>query len=170
MATTLSTVFGTAANLTITLTALATDDALLAGRQSTSLSVSGIATIPTDITLGGFISTGTTPSSNGVIELWAYGSLDDKPNYPDVLTGTDGNVTMTSLNVKQSGLVLLGSIQVTASSNIAYPFSVRGVAQYFGGVLPKNLGVFVVQSTGVTLNAGTTAHEISYRPMNYQSA
>lgn len=155
--------WGSSAAYTITLTGLATSSTKVAGRESTA--ISHTTADPLDYLVGGKITTGTTPTVSKTIDVWVYGSIDDTPTYPDVFDGTDSAETVTSENVRNSALKLLASMMVDATSDRSYWFGPSGIAQLFGGGLPKNHGLFVVHDTAVNLNATASNHAISYTPI-----
>lgn len=157
--------------LTITLASLAEDANLLTGRESTAFALDGVPSgLIVDAFISGKITTGTTPTVGEIIEIWAFGPIEDTPTYPDVMDGTDSAETITNEQVKQSGFVLVHSITVTADSNITYPFGPFGVANLFGGKIPTDIGVFVTHSTDVNLNSTAGNHEITITPVYFNSA
>lgn len=155
--------WGASAAYTITLTGLASSSTKVAGRESTA--ISHTTADPLDYLVGGKITTGTSPTANKTIDVWVYASIDDTPTYPDVFDGTDSAETVTSENVRNSALKLLTSIVVAGTSDIAYWFGPTGIAQLFGGGLPKNHGLFVTHDTVAALHATAANHAISYTPI-----
>lgn len=156
--------YGSSAALTITLASLASSAALVAGRESTA--VSNTTALSLDVLLTGKITVGTTPTINTSIEVWAYGSHNDTPDYPDVLDGTDSAETLMSAGIKRGALKHIVTLDVdSATSDRTYPFGPVSLASRFGGTLPKNWGVFVTQNTGVALNATGSNHAIEYTPV-----
>lgn len=149
-------------DLTITLASLASDTNLLAGRESTAV-VSSSQTFVEDYLLSGQITTGTTPTDNRVIEVWAYAQINDTPTYPDVLDGTDSNETITSDDIKAAILRQVVIIGTDNTSDQAYPFAPVSVVGLFGA-LPQRWGTFVVHNTGVNLNSTGGNHFISAAP------
>ena len=162
MSSNIKTAYGSSVNLTITLASLATDTNLLAGRASTAIDET--TNLYIDELLEGFISTGTSPTTAKEIDVWVYGSTDDVPTYPDGVTGSDANKTMTTVNILNTGLKLVASIATTATSNEKGYFGPISVASLFGGVLPKKWGVFVVHNSAVNLNATAGNHQITATP------
>lgn len=150
--------YASSADLTITLASLATSATLVAGRESTA--VSNTTNKYVDYLLGGRITTGTSPTA-GTIQVWAYGSFDDTPTYPDVLDGTDSAETMTSADIKRSSLKLIAVIVTDATSDRSYYFGPVSIANAFGGSIPKNWGVWVTHNTAVNLNATAGNHQIT---------
>jgi hypothetical protein len=150
--TTLKPLYGASAVLTVThLDSLASDTNLLAGWSSAVISNASNLSVTEKIT--GILTTGTSPTGNTNIFVYLWEALNDTPTYPDAITGSEAQITLTSTNVLNAGAFkLVDSILVDSTSNRAYPFSVD-VAQYFGGHMPKNYGVFIVHNTVAALNA-----------------
>ena len=145
--------------LTITLASLATSATLVAGRESTA--VDNTSNLYLDYLLSGKITTGTTPTTLKQIEVWVASPINDTPTWPDVLDGTDSVETLTSLDIKNSGLRLAAVMNTDATSDRTYYFSQVSVASLFGGVCPAKFVVFVTHNTAVILNATAGNHEIS---------
>jgi hypothetical protein len=154
--------------ITIGLGALASDANLLAGREGTA--VDNTTNLDQDHVLGGFVTTGTSPTVNTTIEVWAfcsYKTATGTPTYPDVLDGTDSNETITNAGVK-GFLRLVDSMTVTATSDKAYPIKPCSILQLFG-FMPKFWGIFVVHNTGVNLHATAGNHVFEYERIQAQS-
>lgn len=149
---TLKPLYGSSAALTVTnLASLASDSSLLAGWTSAVIANGTNLSVTEKIT--GLLKTGTSPTVNTNIFVYIWSALDDTPTYPDTITGSEALKTLTSANMRDAGAFKLAQvITVDSTSNRIYPFSVD-VAQLFGGHMPKNYGVFIVQNTGVALNA-----------------
>lgn len=154
--------YDASAALTITLASLATDTALLTGRQSTAIVNSTNKYL--DILVGGKISTGTSPTASKQIEVIAYGSVEDSPTFCDTVTGTDGGITITTTGIKLSAFFPICTIPTTNTSNVAYWFGPFSLAKLFGS-MPKRWGVFVTHNTGVNLHATGGNHAIYYTPV-----
>lgn len=156
--------YGASAALTITAGSLANDSTnLLAGRQSTV--VDNTSNLWLDYLIAGFVKAGTSPTANSTIEVWAFASADDTPTYPDVLGGSDAAVTLTSANVKNSGLRPIAFITVDSTSNRVYPIAPVSLANIFGFV-PKYWGIVLINGSGAALNASGTS--FSYTPVGMQ--
>lgn len=155
----IKTAYASSSNLTITLASLATDTNLLAGRASTV--VDNTSNLYLDYLLSGFITTGTSPTTAKSIDVYVYGCVDDTPTYPDAITGSDANKTITTANIRDAGLKLVVSIPTTATSNEKSYFGPVSVKSLFGGELPKKWGVFVVHNTAVNLNSTGGNHQIT---------
>jgi hypothetical protein len=137
------------------LASLAHDATLLTGRASTA--ISNATTLDLDHQLSGVIRVGSTaPTLSTTIEIWSYAAVSiasGVPTYPDGITGTDAGKTMTSANVKYSGLRWLATVTVDAVANRDYPIPPVGVAAQYGGNMPMFHGFFVTNGTGQALNA-----------------
>lgn len=156
--------WATDVDLTLTAASLASDTNLLAGRASTAV-VSSSQSFVTDFALSGFFTTGTSPTDARRIEVWAYGQINDTPTYPNSVTGTDANKTITTTAIKNVGFKLVAVIITSSTSDQTYPFGPVSVAGLFGGVLPERWGVFVVHNTGVNFNSTAGNHAVHAAPV-----
>lgn len=147
--------------MTITLASLASSST--AGRESTA--VDNSSTLAIDYLVGGKITSGTTPTANNVIEVWAYGTYDGT-EYTGAAAGTDGALTPSNKGLMK----LIDIIYVTATSNVAYKFGPVSVANLFGGVCPQKWGVWVLNTSAVALNSTGGNHEVYYTSVKYTSA
>ena len=111
-------VYGTAADVTITLTSLPTSSNKLTGRESTAIDNTSLLAL--DYLFSAKITTGTSPTTAKTIEIWCIPSWDGT-TYPDVFDGTDSAETITNAEVK-TGLcrALVAAITVNATSNVTY--------------------------------------------------
>lgn len=159
--------YGTTVSATITLASLATSSTKLVGRESTAIDNS--SNLYMDYLVSGQVTTGTSPTDAKTIEVWAYASFDDTPNYPDVFDGTDSAETVTSDNIKFSALRLVASMSTGSTSDRSYPFTPVSIKQLFGH-LPQYFGFFVTHDTGVNLNATAGNHFIDLTPITYTVA
>ncbi len=162
-----------AASATVTIglatTPLASSSTFVAGRQSAV--IDNTTNKYDDVFLAGKITVGTTPTTNTQILVYIYAILNDTPTYPDVMTGSDGDVTLTSVGVGQGFLKLAAACNVdSTTSNRGYPFGPVSVSQLFGGNMPNKWGVWVTHNTGVALNATAGNHFVSYTGVTYTVA
>jgi hypothetical protein len=159
--------YASPAAITITLASLATSATKVAGRESTA--IDNGTNLYVDALVSGKITTGTSPTADKTIEIWAYAAHDETPTYPDVFDGTDSDETVTSTYVKAGALRLLATLVVANTSDVTYWLAPTSVAQAFGGILPRRWGLFVTHDTGVNLNATGSNHELKYTGVNSQS-
>lgn len=152
--------YDTPFNATITLASLAYDGNLLAGRESAAITNSNGYL---DYLISGKITNGTSPGA-GVIEIWAFGSIDGT-TWPDVLDGTDSVETISSGSIKVEAGKLISSIANVAASGYTQWFGPMSLASIFGGTLPKAFVIFVTNGTGVSLNGTASNHQIRLTPV-----
>jgi hypothetical protein len=111
------------------------------------------------------IITGTGPTAGTFVECWLWEMMDDSV-YPDTLTGLEGAFTLTSANVKLSGVFKpANSITVDSNNGRTYYNSFR-LSQAFGMPPPKKWGAGVVNVTGVALGSGCVISRIPLQIQN----
>ena len=143
--------------LTLNLASLSSDTNLLSGRASTA--VDNRTNLDLDHLLSGVIRVGTSPTG-GQIEVYVYAPIQivsSTITYPDGITGTDANKTLTSANVKIAAVRHVQTLFGDTTSSRDHSFSPRSIAALFGGSMPQLWGAFVTHSTGVSLNATQVA-------------
>ena len=146
---------------------LASSATLVAGREATAPTVNSTSLFD-DVFLSGQVTVGTTPTSGTNILIYVFGALDKTPTWPDVMTGSDSNETITSVGVGVAYLNLVKTLVVdSTTSNRKYPFGPISLAQFFGGNMPDYWNVWVVHNTGVALNSTGGNHFIEYYGVNY---
>jgi hypothetical protein len=159
--------YDTSADLTIALASLASSSTLLAGLESTA--ISNAANLYMDVLLGGYITVGTTPTINTRIEVWVHAAINDTPDYVDVLDGTTGAETITTVDIKTQSMKLAALLFVPATtSDVKMHFAPVSLASLFG-LMPTHWGVFVTHNCGAALNATAGNHKISHTGAHYQS-
>lgn len=162
---TASPAYQTPATLTMTLASLASDTNLVAGRASTSINNGSAGADAIDALVGGKVTTGTSPTADRQIEVWAYGSYDGT-SYAGGATGSDANLTPQAKSLMR----LLTVIPTSSTSNQLYTWGPFSIAQAFGGAVPEKWGIYIVHNTGVALNATSGNHEVKYTPLKFESA
>lgn len=155
-------VYGTPADITITLASLATDANKLTGRESTALD--NTSALVEDYLVSGKITVGTSPTASKSIEVWAVGSWDGTL-WPDVFDGTDSAETITSAEIKVSVCKLVAAMATTNTSDRTYSFGPVSLASVFGGTVPPKVVLFVTHDTGVNLNSTSSNHQIRVQPV-----
>jgi hypothetical protein len=155
----LLTAYASSAAYTITLASLGSDTNLLAGRESTAVSNTSARYL--EYLVGGKVTTGTSPTATRLIWIFAYGSIDDTPTYPDVMDGTDSAETVTSADIRNA-LPMLQQLGTDNTSDRTYWMPPKALSLAFGGAIPKNHGLFLTHNTGVALNATGSNHALSH--------
>lgn len=153
--------------MTFTLNSLADSGAgQIAGRESTA--VSNLVTLAVDYLVGGILLTGTTPTANTVIELWCYAAFDGTPTYSGGATGTDNNLTPSTLGTKATMAFMIALQNLDATSNRQFNWGPFSVANLFGGSCPTAWGVYCMNNSGVALKS--TGNVTTYRSVVYTNA
>lgn len=165
MTTTATPSYGAAATLTITLASLATSvTATGVGREATA--VDNTSDLAIDSLVGGKIKTGTT-TANTQIEIWCIGSYDGT-SYSGSATGS--NAALTLIPATRSLLKLLTIIPIPDTTARTYAWGPFSVAQAFGGTMPTKWSIWVLNSSGASLDATAGNHEVKYTPVKYVSS
>jgi hypothetical protein len=121
-----------------------------------------------DALVGGSIMTGTSPTVNKQIEVWAFGTFDGGTTFSAGAGATDANLTITSGEKTQLRLLtIIGP--TTATSNQAYRWGPFSIQNAFGS-MPKKWGIFVVHNTAVNLNSTGGNHIVKHDVIKYTSA
>ena len=161
-----TTTYSASTTITCSVASLVSSTTFVAGQESAV--VSNVSDKYVDALLSGRITVGTTPTTNTNILVYVFSALDDVPNYPDVMDGTDSAETITSAGVGTGYLKLAATLTVdSATSNRVYEFSQVAIAPLFGGVLPARWSVFVTHNTGVALNSTAGNHFFKYTGIKY---
>lgn len=156
--------YGTATTLTYTLNSLATDATQLVGRQSTILNNGTL--LADDIFIGGkFVTHSVAPTVGKEIQVYCFASADDGTTYNAGAGAIDAGLTVTA--VKKALMVPIKIIPTDASTSSVYAWGPIGVAQFFGGCLPKHFGFWTTQNTGQILNAA--GNLMYYTAVQWQS-
>lgn len=143
----IQTLYGTATAVTITLAGLAS----AAGRASTFINFGTMSPVPLDAAVMVTIKSGATVVAPSSLTVYAYGGLTGAAPFTDGVTGSDAAFTPSaSTNLKPLGIINAGT---AAASYTGGPWDLSAP---FGGFLPINAGIVVVNNTGGTLDATGT--------------
>jgi hypothetical protein len=159
--------YGTESAVTITLASLASSSSKLAGRESAA--ISNTTGLYADILISGLVTTGTTPTDVKSIEVHAV-SIQQGSAWPDVFDGTDSAETITSVGIKNVLCRQLAYIATDSTSDRPYPWGQVSLAARFGGVLPKQVVIFITHDTGVDLNSTGGNHGLWITPVYWTSS
>ena len=156
----------TAITIGLATTPLASSSSFTTGRESAEQN--NTSDKYDDAFVSGKITVGTTPTINTQILVYVWGadtSLGTTAIGP--LDGTDSDESWNTAG-EYSGFLKLGAaLQVDATtSNRTYNFAF-GVANLFGGIMPKYWGLFVTHNTGVALNSTAGNHAITFQGIKY---
>ena len=169
MATTYKPSYTASATITIAPENVASSSTRVAGVESTV--VSNITNLYDNCVISGKWTAGTSPTANKQVDIWVYVPLSDDLSstvtYPDVIDGTSSAETMTSENVRNSGLYHAHTIIVDSTSDRVYPvrpFSLIRVC----GFMPTRWGLFIAHDTAVNSNSTAGNHAWTYIGIQYQ--
>lgn len=154
--------------ITITLASLPSSTAL-AGRASTA--INNTSNLDLDHLVSGKFKLGTSPTVSKNVWVYAYAPISiasGTPTYPDGITGSDADKTMTSVNVANACLIHLWSGTSDAVTGRVLEMPPKSIARAFGSV-PPFWGVFVVHDTGVNLDSTGSNHSVQYQRVQAQS-
>ncbi len=159
--------WGASAQVTITLSSLASDGNLLAGRQSDAVDLTSFNSGNIlDVALTGFIKANATPpTAGGFIEIWAIAPIEDTPTWPDAFSTSDANRTVLARSVLQGYAKKLWSQINDATADRLYYVGDCSIRGAFGGVLPKQVVIWVVQSTNQALNVTASTSKLYLKPV-----
>jgi hypothetical protein len=150
--------YGTTTALTHTPASLAT------ATYDASANVDNTTNLYENIELGGFTTTGTTPTTAKTIVFYLYGSWDNGTTYSAGLDGTDGNAPDTGETSNLIGPIW--TIVTDATSDHKYEWGPVNVLDFMTTV-PDHWGIVEYHDTGVALNATAGNHETKYRGIKY---
>lgn len=175
MAADIKTKYGTDAAFTVTnLQSLASSSTRLAGW--TSDAIVNTTTLALDYLVGGEfkVNNSVAPTTLKSINVFAYACYRDaagSPVWPGIFSagtaGTEGALTVTDDEQRDSGLVLLWSTTNDAGTGEVYSMPPKSIAQAFGGAVPQRWALFAMHDTGQALHSAGNA--LYYVPILGQS-
>ena len=97
-------------------------------------------------------------STSGLVNVYAYGTVDGGTTYPDNVTGSDAAITL----VVPTNLRLIGQLNVVANST-TYKSMPMSVAAAFGGIMPAKWGIVIENKTSGVLDTTEGTHKKLYQ-------
>jgi len=163
-----------AASTTMTVTnlhSLASSQDWTAGWSSAS--VSNTTNVYLDYLYGFTFTTHASNRQAGSINIYVIASLNDTPTWPATASGTigtEGALSFTDAEERDTLCRLLGSITVDNTASAIYTFPQTGIAQLFGGVMPTHHAIYVSQNCSTTTTAGlaSSGSAVYYTPVTAQ--
>lgn len=125
-----------------------------------SASFNNTSTKYMDWLIGVTFTTEATNRQAGYINIYIVPALNDTPTWPATASGTigtEGALSFTDAEERDSLCELLASITVDTTASAIYAKLCGGVAARFGGVLPAYFAIFVTQNCTTTTTAGLAA-------------
>ena len=132
---------------------LASSQDWLAGWSSAS--VSNLTNEYLDYLYAGTFTTHASNRQAGSINVYVIAALNDTPTWPATASGTigtEGALSFTDTEERDSLVRLLTSITVDNTASAVYTFPPTGIAQLFGGMVPPYHAIYVAQMEKI-LNA-----------------
>lgn len=127
--------------------------------------ISNTTTVDLDALVQAKVKTGASgTSATGYVNIWCYGSADNGTTYPDVVTGSDANITL----VVPTNLIWLGSFNCVANAT-TYKSNLFSIASKFGGVLPSKWGIVLENKTGGTTDTTAGNHVVTFQRIQAQT-
>ena len=135
--------------------------------------VSNLTSLYLDYAYGFTFTTHASNRQAGSINIYVIASLNDTPTWPATATGTigtEGALSFTDTEERDTLCRLLGSITVDNTASAIYTFPQTGIAQLFGGVMPTHHAIFVGQNCSTTTTAGlaSSGSAVYYTPVTAQ--
>ena len=163
--------YGTAATFTVTaLHSLASSSTNVAGW--TSIGIDNITDEAVDYLISGTftIDNAGAATAGKSIKVYAYAAFNDTPTWPDLFSsgteGTEGAATVHDEEQRDCGMRLLWAGVVDAGTSEVYVMPPTSLSQVFGGIVPSDWALFVVQDTGQALEStGSAVYRV---PVSYQ--
>lgn len=124
----------------------------------------------TNFFYGGTFTTAAANRQNGLISIFVIAALNDTPLYPAVASGTigtEGAITFTDTEERDSICTLLKSIVIDNTNSAIYTFPQMGIAQLFDGV-PTHHALYITQNATTTTTAGLASAAIYQTGKMYQ--
>lgn len=143
-----------------------TPESLANGSNDFSAVVDNTSNKYVDVLVSGKITTGTTPTVNTVLTIYAYAE-DGNGQYTAGVSGSDGGTAGAN---ELTQLAVIATIVVDATSNHTYEWGPVGLAQFFGGVLPPKWGIGILNGSGAALHATAGNQVTSYQGIKYDVA
>ncbi len=138
------------------------DATLAAGQTATSAIYSNTSNLYIDVLIGGILELdATTPAVGDTMDIYIAGQYDTD-TATDMGAGLDALFVATDENVADTefvlaNLTLVTSVAVQATSTFGdagFHWGPIGVAQFFGGIMPKAFMLLLHNNTAGTMAAG----------------
>lgn len=139
----------------------------------TSNSVNNTSNVYLDYLYGFTFTTHASNRQAGSINIYCIAALNDTPTWPATASGTigtEGALSFTDTEERDTLCRLLGSITVDNTASAIYTFPPTGIAQLFGGWVPPYHAIYVAQNCSTTTTAGlaSSGSAVYYTPVTAQ--
>ncbi len=138
-----------------------------------SASVNNTSNVYMDYLYGLTFTTHASNRQAGSINIYVIAALNDTPTWPATATGTigtEGALSFTDTEERDTLCRLLSSITVDATASAIYTFPATAIAQLFGGVMPPYHALYISQNCATTTAAGlaSSGSAVYYTPVTQQ--
>ena len=126
----------------------------------TSASVNNTSNCYLDYMYGFTFTTHASNRQAGSINIYVIAALNDTPTWPATASGTigtEGALSFTDTEERDSLVRFLGSITVDNTASAIYTFPPTGIAALFGGEIPPYHAIYIAQNCSTTTTAGLAA-------------
>lgn len=123
----------------------------------TSASVNNTSNCYLDYMYGFTFTTHASNRQAGSINIYVIAALNDTPTWPATASGTigtEGALSFTDTEERDSLVRFLGSITVDNTASAIYTFPPTGIAALFGGEIPPYHAIYIAQNCSTTTTAG----------------
>lgn len=129
-----------------------------------SASVDNTTNLYEDVLVGGFVSTGTSPTTGKRIQWFLYGTWDGGTTFSGGAAGTDAAYTPGGEAGNLIGPIWV--IDTDATSNHVYEWGPVSLGAIIGAV-PQKWGLVVTHDTAVNLKSLAGDHVQKYQGLKY---
>ena len=150
------------------------DSDLTTGLSATSALFDNSTSLYMDVMCGGFVDfTGTSAVAGDTVDIYVVGTYSDTSTdiggAIDALLGPDGiEAADTSFIRANTHLMTSISLHGTPTTVIGYHWGPIGVAQFFGGLMPKKFMLICHANTASSLT-GTTSGNVNTIGVTYKT-
>lgn len=123
----------------------------------TSASVNNTSNCYLDYMYGFTFTTHASNRQAGSINIYVIAALNDTPTWPATASGTigtEGALSFTDTEERDSLVRFLGSITVDNTASAIYTFPPTGIAALFGCEIPPYHAIYIAQNFSTTTTAG----------------
>jgi hypothetical protein len=137
-----------------------TDNTLAAGAFSNSANYSNSSNLYVDVLVGGFVGIDSTTAVVGeTLNIYVMANYSDTAT--DIGGARDAAYGYDELQVTDTDFILFNctllksiGLHTTETTDMNYHWGPIGIAQFFGGVMPKNFNLLIQNNTSADIDAG----------------
>jgi hypothetical protein len=137
-----------------------TDNTLATTAWSNTANYDNATNLYVDVLVGGFCGLdSTTPAAGDTIDIYVTANYSDTATdvggARDTAYGLDG-LQVPDTDFIQANIILIKSLGLhgTPATDMDYHWGPIGIAQFFGGIMPKDFQLLIHNNTGGDIDAG----------------